>query len=79
MFLLSVGQADVFVSSKIALVYFLNKLQGYETSLIDDICEDCSIAFSKQYAELANQVQNEIHKMKMDGTINAIFQKWGLI
>lgn len=79
LFLLSVGQADVFVSSKIALTYFLNKLDGYETLTIDGISEDCSIAFSKQYADLANQVQSELDIMKIDGTLDDIYKKWGAV
>jgi ABC-type amino acid transport substrate-binding protein len=79
LFLLEVGQADVFVSSKIALGYYLNKLQGYKITTIDGIDDESSLAFSKLYPELANQIDAELKKMKTDGTLDAIFKKWSIL
>jgi ABC-type amino acid transport substrate-binding protein len=79
LFLLEVGQADVFVSSKIALTYFLKNLSGYKTSTIAGIDDESSLAISKLYPELANQLDAELIKMKTDGTLNAIFKKWSIL
>ena len=79
LFLLEVGQADVFVSSKTALVYFLKNLSGYKTTTIAGIDDESSLAISKHYPELANQLEAELHKMKTDGTLDAIFKKWSIL
>lgn len=78
LFLLNIGQADVFVSSSASLYPYLNKLSSkYKVSEIDGIKEDCSILFSKKYLDLANLIQKELIKMEQDGTLNKLKQKWG--
>jgi ABC-type amino acid transport substrate-binding protein len=79
LFLLEVGQADVFVSSKTALAYFLKNLSGYKTTTISGIDDESSLAISKHYPELANQLDAELKKMKTDGTLDAIFKKWSIL
>jgi ABC-type amino acid transport substrate-binding protein len=79
LFLLEVGQADVFVSSKTALAYFLKNLSGYKTTTIAGIDDESSLAISKHYPELANQLDAELKKMRTDGTLDAIFKKWSIL
>ena len=79
LFLLTIGQADVFVSSKVSLIPYLKQL-GDNFSIFDfnAIKESYSIGFGKKYLNLANQVQKELSKMKDDDTIFRLKEKWGI-
>lgn len=78
LFLLTVGQADVFITSLASLTpYIKNLAESYNIiDLEDDIKESCSITFSKKHFELANKIDKILKQMHKDGTIKELKNKW---
>lgn len=78
LFLLTVGQADIFITSLASLTPYINNLNdSYNIiDLEDDIKESCSITFSKKHFKLANKIDKILTQMHEDGTIKELKNKW---
>lgn len=72
------GAADAFVAAKNSLQPFFNTIDSKSFQIISlQGTEDSSaLAISKNYPQLADQIQNILNTMEQDGTMLKIKKKW---
>jgi len=78
---LDAQRSDVFVTaaSTIKPIIETNGDGKYELFILDETDENTALAISREYPELAKQVDTILDEMTTDGTLTALKQKWHLI
>lgn len=78
---LDARRSDVFVTaaSSIKPVIEAGGAGKYALFILEETDENTALAISKEYPELAKQIDIILDEMSTDGTLNALKQKWHLV
>lgn len=78
---LDAGRSDVFVTSASSIkpVIEASGNDTYELLVLSEADENMALAISKEYPELAKQIDAIIESMNADGSMQALKEKWHLV